>query len=822
MDELRQFLQQLLDQGHTVREILGVVVTQLYPDAEADAGDGDDDGDGDVHVADDDFFDDEDGHIFDEAGLDDYVGNGGFGGFNDGGIAYDFDAEFGRSDHEGDDDDDAESSEDEDFLSGWGDRSKRKINFFGTQWFDTEWHQVDGYYDSMVDYPDDFPELPDTRPGQRLLGDQRWKPEEIDARAKELCSRDLEAIGKSDLAALYDYLREVDEALRHIRDDWPIKQFDINHQSMSTSVIPPKSATTSDPVYEAQFHVYLAKQLLQRHKHIRVIVQERSRPHLRPLNLNDMPHEIVARIVETCGANTGGLDKERWRTLKALRLTCRAISVMIAPELFRSITIYPTRESLSRLNYISRHPHLSKSITSARISVAYYRPGPARSMRSFVDYGMVRIITDFFSYDEEEGDTSCMAHGNEAAALRMLVGRWHAWQQQIDGDNVSAFEAAARQCPLTTKAYETYQLNYAEFEAIVADGVFANVVAGALARMPKVKNLTISDHTFDGDRVHKYKRRSKDGGGRTVVRVLASPMAWDVMAGIPDIIGARKPASLLADLLSTLGSRGVNLIQLSTLDMRVTLPDDLRPLWTPNDSSRQHLAQLARRLVSFKLAIRPDPDANSFRGSLDAAHDASRLGEQLAALDGFLDQLLSSESLYMFEIDLKALRRSNRLVETGWYMPSLMKARPWPKLHEMSLRHVCLDSRKLKNFLGDRPLYIRTLHKPHMSYGTWAQALDLMRERYDNDWEDHRDPPEKLKGLSIDRSLWSVTGGECYRMGLDYYRAFAVPPGGWPKKNGEYCHDGYWQAQNYIYGKQAENPCRPYVEDIEDAEDVEE
>lgn len=120
-------------------------------------------------------------------------------------------------------------------------------NFFSTIWFDTEWHKVKGYCDPQAGYCDpqaesydSFHDYPDVRFPQSVLGDRRWSPEQIDARADELCRRPLEHLDTADLATLYQNLHDIDEALRQIQDDWPVKGFYVGSQFIETVVVPPQ------------------------------------------------------------------------------------------------------------------------------------------------------------------------------------------------------------------------------------------------------------------------------------------------------------------------------------------------------------------------------------------------------------------------------------------------------------------------------------------------------------------------------------------------------------------------------------------------------
>ncbi|KAF6835335.1 hypothetical protein CPLU01_04415 [Colletotrichum plurivorum] len=399
-------------------------------------------------------------------------------------------------------DNDADWSEAYDPLEGLTHSFDQKLNYFGTEWFDTQWHEVDGYFDGDVISP--FQDVSDIGPPTFRLTKKRWTPKEIKTRSHE--------------------------ALRQIMNFWPTKAFQVHGQWVRAIVIPPNRSHAPNE-YESIFHVGVAKKLLQRHKRIRALVQERSRPHLRPLNLNNIPHEIVGRI--------------------------------------------------------------------------------------------------------------------------------------------SAFQVE-------------------------------------------------------------------------------------------------------------------------------------------DDSSRDHISDFVRNVDSLTFAIRSAFLAEPLRNH--GLEDRATQGEEdLAGLDSFLDPLLSSEHLSTLNVNLESLRLANEEVEDGWHLPSLMKARPWPKLRHMELANVSLDSGKLADFLGNKPLYIRTLDEPRMEHGTWTEALDVMRERYDAEWR-QTDSLDKLRGLSIFDAPWHASGAECDEMeDDDYDRTFGTPPDGWPQKNGRDCYDGYRLAEKYVRRELDDNPCRQYL-----------
>ncbi|KAF6830928.1 hypothetical protein CMUS01_07558 [Colletotrichum musicola] len=659
------------------------------------------------------------------------------------------------------------------------------------RWFDTKWDEVAGYERSYRHI----------RYSLLLPDDRRWSSEEIDARGQELCSRGLDSFFLADMAALYDHLHGLDEALRHIRDNWPCERFKTAHSEIRTKVIPNKPANSTDDEYEATYHVDLARKLLRRHKRIRSIVRQRSRPHLRPLGLGDMPQELIDHIMGYVDA-FGGSSYKRKETFESLRLTSRAVSAVSTPYLFRGITIYPTRESLDRLDYVSRHPLLSKSIRSAKVSVAYYRRDAAQSPDLFIRYASRRCLSAFNAVDPEHGGLVSTAWGDDAALLRDFNDEW---EKLLTGerDGHLAWEAALRECPLTKDAYEAYKRKYAEYGAIVKDGGFAGVVADAVARMPNVADLVMGDHTIRRIPAHYFWELSDDSD--EVRGALASPVTWEMMSNVPDDGEAPQPASVVAELLSALGSRRV---RLSRLYMCVTLPADLKPLRVLEAPSGQHYRELTRELTSFVLSLTSCSDIKDYREEYGLAPNTPRPAEDLAALDSFLGMLLDSQRLAEFNLSLEALEPDDTFVGRSSYLPSLMKARPWPELREMALAYVRLDSRRLGKLLGRRPLYIRELFSPRMERGTWTQALDVMRERYDRDWSPG-DPLRDLKGLGISDSSWYATGAEAGDMSRhDYRRVFGDER---PEEDGLPQSDGWKQAVRYVRREQDENPCRRYI-----------
>ncbi|KAF6835646.1 hypothetical protein CMUS01_05696 [Colletotrichum musicola] len=652
-------------------------------------------------------------------------------------------------------------------------------------------------------------------------------PEKISARGQELLSLDLEEpLAKSDLAPLYQHLHDVDEALQQITDDWPVRRVKLHGELMQATVIPKQyqepmnyNKSPFDAILEAnryyvyededsswedseteQFytdeeyadlHIEIGKQLLQRFNQIRAAIQERSRPHLRALRLCDMPNEIANHIFHYCGllkgekpdSNEYDCDKVYPHELPldlitSLRLTCRSLCEMVSPALLRVRAVRPSTESLDRLDYISRHPQLSKGVRQIHVSASYYDANIAKDPALFVLYAIRRftssclVLSDGYNSDEwedytfsEEEEMAFDAYHStdfdfeirrpkrkegrtlKKNDLRRIVDGWRKLIAPIRFENGmpttstaegTEWRSAFEKEKILSEAYDVYRRKYADQELALSR--FPQVVCEAMARMPGIYFLEVCDDgrdtsTFD----HDY--REKMATRKAKMALLTRPMSWEYFAADAIHVSNNHVAPMVEKLLSTLGSHGV-------------------------------------KLQFFQLALTPPIDIDCFRITTE------RIGSEKF-----------SDSLQEFSLDLESLRWENVRSPDG-----------------------C--SLELDGFLRKGPLLITRLEEIHMARGTWTQALDIRREKYDPNWKP-KDVfkgmvDDALKGLSVQSNNWggsrwnSASGAECAAMrGRGAYeRAFeGVPSGGYAVLG----PNDYGDVHKYISHQLEENPCRPYL-----------
>ncbi|KAK1980225.1 hypothetical protein LZ30DRAFT_567536, partial [Colletotrichum cereale] len=163
---------------------------------------------------------------------------------------------------------------------------------------------------------------------------------------------------------------------------------------------------------------------------------------------------------------------------------------------------------------------------------------------------------------------------------------------------------------------------------------------------------------------------------------------------------------------------------------------------------------------------------------------------------------LASEALEEADLDFGALRRENQDL---WALDAVLGAaapRGWRSLRRLALRSACLGADDLAVLVGER-LTSLTLCVPHLTAGSWAEVLEMLRGRADPARRDAGDAPLELDALT------SPTGGEAETMTGAQYDGVFSQPRGWAlyeaQMNGEPVLSA---AVRFVSHLQAENPVR--------------
>ncbi|KAF0329455.1 hypothetical protein GQ607_003404 [Colletotrichum asianum] len=641
------------------------------------------------------------------------------------------------------------------------------MSSWAPRWFGKQWITVDDLYR--------HDDLSGNETPEPKLGDKRWKRDTIIARGNELCSLDISTFDNADLATLYEHLVDVDETMLHIKDDWPLY-----HMS--------KEQIASD-----ETQALVAKRLTERHDHIRAIINKRRLGW--KLSLNDFPTEIINRIIDHCEDYSNladspeyvdaeyEVDQQELNTIKSLRLTCHRLNELASLRLIPSITISPTEESLSRLENVSKHGVFGKAIKRVRLVMGYYSRMATTTAATFSYYASETMNRAFLSRELDWGvGVSRNPHesnfipffGNLSKADKEKLFRLRGRLSELSEDSDSLAEEE-----LAWKAYNRYIQRHQEYQGLMGGDHFVRRVTEAIALLPRAHRLDVYDYTHEpNDWRHKYVSTGRVTSDESLIELLAAPMEWNRLAA--DFNPGQNPSvDALGKLLPALGKAGV---RLKAFEMNVTPPIDFKPLFSQTEEARLHTNELLRDVWFLRLCIKARPMFAVTDGDGISNFWPCRSADEDKALDGFIDTLLSSESLGWLQLNFEDL-----ILEKGaggWFLPAVMKPRRTSHPCRMDLLHVWLDSGMMDAFLGDGPLFL-TLGAPIMKHGTWMEALTIMRQKFKHDdlnlvirrQSSLSSCMRGMHGLVVG-DIQFVNGGECDGMNVfDYDDTFGDPKG---------------------------------------------
>ncbi|KAH0433849.1 hypothetical protein CcaCcLH18_05601 [Colletotrichum camelliae] len=598
-------------------------------------------------------------------------------------------------------------------------------------WFDTQWSTVDGH--RHVD-------LSGNETLGSKLGDKRWKRDTIIARGNELCNLDISTFDNADLATLYKHAIDVDETLLHIKDDWPIERFMENDQLIIASHI------SKEQIASDETQALIAKRLTERHDRIRAIINKR--PLDRKLSLNDLPTEIINKIIDHCEDNSNLVDnpeyvaaeyevaQEELNTIKSLRLTCHKLNELASPRLMPSITVSPTEESLTRLENVSKHGVFGKAIKRVRLVMGHYSHVCAQTPASFSSYAITTI------------------------------------QWAIEARNTEEFNFPPVVDILSTRDKEK------------------------LFRLQRRL-----DEVSEGFDSRKYADAGRAMSRESLIELLTAPMEWNRMAG--SRAGGNLSVDALGKLLPALGKLGV---RLKVFEMDVTPPVSFKMLFMRTEEVRLQTRELLRDVWFLRLCIKARSSIVVTDEDGISRSWGRRMNIEISALHGFVNTLLQSpRSLEWLQLNFESLAREGNT--RGWFAQPVMTSRKASHPCRMDLLHVSLDSETMDTFLGDGPLFL-TLGAPVIKNGTWMEALRIMRQKFKHDdlslgMRRQSSFPSCMRGLRglVVGGIQYADGAECREMDEgDYSDVF----GEW----GGLGDDSH--AMDYIHHERDDDPLSGY------------
>lgn len=461
---------------------------------------------------------------------------------------------------------------------------------------------------------------------------------------------------------------------------------------------------------------------------VRHAFNQRARPSLRGLGIVDLPNELLLKIFdEFKGKNDDAGFSEWWniKVVQNVRLTCRPLCDAISHLLLRRVTISVSTSSLEHLEEVTRHPTISKGIELFKLDSAHYRAAIAEDPQRYWAMCHDLIQPEAKSYekayereDDSEGESGTERVEETVMTSRRILSALEALRSGDDpGDGKEPPDAATR---ALRRACDHYRELFREQREALEGGRFVQAVAAAVARCHPHVTLEVVEHSSRPlNNFHSWEDIAPDED--LLVDFLSPVQTWaraeNGQAGEPQ-------QSILYELPLAMHAAGARLV-----GYEIQMAAPLRFSLGMSEDQLRGLRELARDLA--ELDFRISQVVGDKRGPRDP--DLKRTPDEKEGLFAFLSALLGP-NLRDFCLDFSGADEELSPGRSG--VGPLLTSTTWKSLKSMGLSHISIHLHELREFMG----MLEVQAGVHMNYvylisGTWAEALDCMRERQGcEDW----------------------------------------------------------------------------------------
>ncbi|PCG91394.1 Hypothetical protein PENO1_094040 [Penicillium occitanis (nom. inval.)] len=487
----------------------------------------------------------------------------------------------------------------------------------------------------------------------------------------------------------------------------------------------------------------LKDQVASKHDLMRKVANAYSRSRIRSLNILDLPDELLRIIFEQYMngiISTGDYFfisdygyQNGLKDIKNIRLTCRRFCNTSSHLLLRHIDVSMHPSSLAHLDEIACHPLLSKGIQAVRVHFNYFSAYIAMDIIHFTTLAISDLEHDLRSnklYLERYSDEQHFGIPREKLGLaidkgELILEQWSRFLNVVrdseeDPDIIKEEIARSKEVAGLASAHEIYRQHYLAQESVLEDGAFVQAIVTAMSKIPTAKRLFVGDSFRDSFlRHHKYWKPLVDAmedpeslAARTTVVALDWDTAWS--KELDD-----QPKEILLQLLMAIFDTDIPINHLS-LDLSSAVDLSI-PL---TQEQLQRLAAKTRRLRVF-----------NFQGSASRTGEGLPVGydpEQIASLCSLVSSCMGGEALTQLNFIMSFALDESAPVSMG----SLLAPRHYPNLEILRLTDFPLHLKELKRFLEclNGPICF-FMYELWLLSGTWAEALDLIREKAQ--WESY-------------------------------------------------------------------------------------
>ena len=505
-------------------------------------------------------------------------------------------------------------------------------------------------------------------------------------------------------------------------------------------------------------------------KLLRKDINLRSRPSLRPLTILDMPDEILVQVSEYV---KGWTPDPRYGTfmysqgvseIKNLRLTCWRFCNVSSHLLLPLVRVELNSASVARLDTISKHPTISKSVRAVRVVVDYYDYELAKDIALFAEFSAYNLRERTDLTEAMAKDDSVESNLELIRKSRELENSWTSFAADTVGD--AALTANLRGIDLLRRAHDEYRSRTADQTQVYKNGAFVRSVATAIGQMPLATRLEFREFEFGAGR-WKLTGSFREGDDDYYLWQMLLPMRWHV--GRQWALGTPH-ADVLVDLPIAVHETGT---MLKGLDLEISSLPDPHESFSPADM----------RKVS--MAVQQVKDMNVHMGcSYLADSESANNPAYLEYCHQYIGALFNTDSTEDISLDLQCF--ASEVMPPVTDLGSLMTFRLWENLVAVTWQSVALYQADFKRFfqLLQQPLQYLQLTSVHLLSGSWAETLEILRAG----------PTGGYVTLSSPR------GAECEDLG-DEEKARIF-------KRADYEHWTKSLAEKYIIGYSEHNPLK--------------
>lgn len=446
---------------------------------------------------------------------------------------------------------------------------------------------------------------------------------------------------------------------------------------------------------------------------MRRTINEAVRPFLRPLNILDLPDELLRYIFFHVRGDTTMLEFDVFdysggdvEQVKDLRLTCRRFCATSSHLLMFYVKVDLTPKSLAHLDRVSQHPTISKGIRAVKICLGgHFESEISHDTRAFARYQISKLAMSAdiwemnargpFVYEEKPLDVFLKALDR---AISITESFDEAAQNGLD-----------ESCPehvMLGKAQECYR-NHFKFQVFLHRGAFAQAIVSAMLRMPTATWLSIQDTRPMLGPDHKAGiifPEDLEDLNTLQLKLQAPRFSWRMErnGGL-----SSPPVDLTPGILSSIGEAGIRLIG---LNIDFPLPENLS-LFSADQVKPFKLQASSNQLSAFTFRLR---------------HAVLLSAKAVPLLKVFLSTILQTSSLRIIDLCFDSTYNDPSDSQSTISMATILFPQLWPSLEKLSFEgpFCCDDLRKLVNHVSSD---VKLQWSGYLLDESWAEVLEVLR-----------------------------------------------------------------------------------------------